>query len=145
VRKKTPETGDAYRGKAVKLCGRKKGMKIDAVNCIFQGGRECGGSRFFENIDKYTVSYVLYYIIIILLLLLLTAVGLSPGVSSPTLVQTKIKIHKTTITTKKLQNIKQQNNYKTIKISTQTECITKTHTHTYYKTYEIKTTIADDT
>jgi hypothetical protein len=33
---------------------------------------------------------------IILLLLLLTAIGLSPGGSSPTLVQTKIKIHKTT-------------------------------------------------
>jgi hypothetical protein len=30
----------------------------------------------------------------------LTAIGLSPGGSSPTLVQTKIKIHKTTITTK---------------------------------------------
>jgi hypothetical protein len=44
---------------------------------------------------------------------------------SPTLVQTKIKIHKTTITTKQLvqniKNTKQQNNYKTIKISTQTE------------------------
>jgi hypothetical protein len=35
------------------------------------------------------------------MLLLLTAVGLSPGGSSPTLVQTKIKIHKTTITTTK--------------------------------------------
>jgi hypothetical protein len=34
------------------------------------------------------------------LLLLLTAIGLSPGGSSPTLVQTKIKIHETTITTK---------------------------------------------
>jgi hypothetical protein len=59
------------------------------------------------------------------ILLLLTAIGLSPGGSSSTLVQTKIKIHKTTITTKQLQNInkntKQQNNYKTIKISTQTE------------------------
>jgi hypothetical protein len=33
-------------------------------------------------------------------LLLLTAIGLSPGGSSPTLVQRKIKIHKTTITTK---------------------------------------------
>jgi hypothetical protein len=32
------------------------------------------------------------------LLLLLTAIGLSPGDSSPTLVQTKIKIRKTTIT-----------------------------------------------
>jgi hypothetical protein len=39
-------------------------------------------------------------------LLLLTAIGLSPGGSSPTLVQTKIKIHKTTLTTKQLQNIK---------------------------------------
>jgi hypothetical protein len=35
-----------------------------------------------------------------LILLLLTAIGLSPGGSSPILVQTKIKIHKTTITTK---------------------------------------------
>jgi hypothetical protein len=41
-----------------------------------------------------------------LLLLLLTAIGLSPGGSSPTLVRTKIKIHKTTITTKQLQNKK---------------------------------------
>jgi hypothetical protein len=38
-----------------------------------------------------------------LLLLLLTAIGLSPGGSSPALVQTKIKIH---ITMKPLQNIK---------------------------------------
>jgi Na+/H+-dicarboxylate symporter len=88
------------------------------------------------------VSFNYYYY-------LLTAIGLSLGGSSPTLVQTKIKIHKTTITTKK-QNIKQQNNYKTIKISTQTEhskCkyYKNTHTHTYCKTYEIKTTIADDT
>jgi hypothetical protein len=37
------------------------------------------------------------------LLLLLTAIGLSPGGSSPTLVQTKIKIHQTT---KQVQNIK---------------------------------------
>ena len=42
----------------------------------------------------------------LLLLLLFTAIGLSPGGSSPTLVQTKIKIHKTTVTTKQLQNIK---------------------------------------
>jgi hypothetical protein len=86
---------------------------------------------------------IIYYI-----LLLLTATGLSPGGSSPTLVQTKIKIHKTSITTKQLQNIKQQNNYKTINISTQTEhskCKYYKNTHTYYKTYEIKTTIADDT
>jgi hypothetical protein len=40
------------------------------------------------------------------ILLLLHAIGLAPGGSSPTLVQTKIKIHKTTITTTKLQNIK---------------------------------------
>jgi ABC-type microcin C transport system permease subunit YejE len=91
--------------------------------------------------------YIIYYI-----LLLLTAIGLSPGDSSPTLVQTKIKIHKTTITTTKTtknkKNIKQQNNYQTIKISTQIEhskCKYYKNTHTYYKTYEIKTTIADDT
>ena len=41
-----------------------------------------------------------------LLLLLLTAVGLSPGGSRPTLVQTKVEIHKATITTKQLQNSK---------------------------------------
>jgi hypothetical protein len=35
-----------------------------------------------------------------LLLLLLTAIGLSPGGSSPALVQTKIKIHKTTMCTR---------------------------------------------
>jgi hypothetical protein len=43
-------------------------------------------------------------ILLLLLLLLFTAIGLSPGGSSPTLVQTKIKIHKTTITTKQVQN-----------------------------------------
>jgi hypothetical protein len=42
-------------------------------------------------------------LLLLLLLLLLTAIGLSPGGSSPTAVQTKIKIHKTT---KRLQNIK---------------------------------------
>jgi hypothetical protein len=64
---------------------------------------------------------------------LLTAIGLSLGGRSPTLVQTKIKIHKTPITTKQLQNIRK---HKIIKVSTQTEhrnCkyihITKTHTH----------------
>ena len=53
--------------------------------------------------------YIIIIIIIITYLLtyLLTAIGLSPGGSSPTLVQIKIKIHKTTITTK-LQNIKKQ-------------------------------------
>jgi hypothetical protein len=35
-----------------------------------------------------------------------TSIGLSPGGSSPKLVQTKIKINKTTITTKKLENTK---------------------------------------
>jgi hypothetical protein len=46
--------------------------------------------------------------LLLLLLLLLTAIGFSPGGSSPTLVQTKIKIHKTIITTKhqKTQNNK---------------------------------------
>jgi hypothetical protein len=38
--------------------------------------------------------------------LLFTAIGLSPGGSSPTIVQTKIKIFKTTKTTKQLQNKK---------------------------------------
>jgi hypothetical protein len=46
-----------------------------------------------------------FWRVLLLLLLLLTAIGLSPGGSSPTLVQTKIKIHKTTIITKQLQNI----------------------------------------
>jgi hypothetical protein len=40
-------------------------------------------------------------LLLLLLLLLFTAIGLSPGGSSPTLVQTKIEIHKTTITTTK--------------------------------------------
>jgi hypothetical protein len=40
-------------------------------------------------------------LLLLLLLLLFTAIGLSPGGSSPTLVQTKIKIHKTTVTTTK--------------------------------------------
>jgi hypothetical protein len=39
-------------------------------------------------------------LLLLLLLLLLTAIGLSPGGTSPTLVQTKIQIHKTTKTTK---------------------------------------------
>jgi hypothetical protein len=81
----------------------------------------------FEPSQKRVTFQLIYtYILLLLLLLLLlfTAIGLSPGGSSPTLVQTKIKIHKTTTTTTKLQNIKnikQQNNYKIIKISTQTE------------------------
>jgi hypothetical protein len=49
---------------------------------------------------------LLLILLLLLLLLLLTAIGLSPGGSSPTLLQTKIKIHKTTTTTKQLQNIK---------------------------------------
>ena len=60
-----------------------------------------------------------------------TAIGLLPGGSSTTLVQTKIKIHKTTITTQKLQNIKN----KTIKISTQTEH-SKTYETEHYKTLQ---------
>jgi hypothetical protein len=40
------------------------------------------------------------------ILLLLTAIGLSPSGSSPTLVQTKIKIHKTIITTTKTEKYK---------------------------------------
>ena len=44
---------------------------------------------------------------------LLTAIGLSAGGSSPTLVQTKIKITQKNKITK--NNTKQQNNYKTIK------------------------------
>jgi hypothetical protein len=49
-------------------------------------------------------SHLCQYLAEFFLLLLLTATGLSPGGSSPTLVQTKIKIHKTT---KQLQNIKE--------------------------------------
>jgi hypothetical protein len=44
--------------------------------------------------------YLTAYLYILLLLLLLTASGLSSGGSSPVLVQTKIKIHKTITTTK---------------------------------------------
>jgi hypothetical protein len=43
---------------------------------------------------------------IFIFILLFTAIMLLPGGSSPTLVQTKIKIHKTSITTKQLQNNK---------------------------------------
>ena len=67
---------------------------------------------------------------LLLLLLLLTAIGLLPGGSSPTLVQTKIKIHKATKQLQIIKNTKQQNNYKTIKISTQTE-----HSKYKYRTY----------
>ena len=45
-------------------------------------------------------------IIIIIITYLLTAIGLSPGGSSPTLVQTKIKIHKTTTKHKKHKTTK---------------------------------------
>jgi cell division protein FtsB len=66
---------------------------------------------------------IIIIIITIIIIIIITAIGLSAGGSSPTLVQTKIKIHKTTITKQpqNIKNIKQQNNYKTIKISTQTE------------------------
>jgi hypothetical protein len=79
---------------------------------------------FSDKNIKYKTCFDYLYNFLRLRLYLLTAIGLSPGGSSPTLVQTKIKTHKTTITTKQLQNIKnikQLNNYKTIKISTQTE------------------------
>jgi hypothetical protein len=45
-------------------------------------------------------------ILFLILLLLLTAIGLSPGGSSPTLVQTKIKTHKTTTKIKKHKTTK---------------------------------------
>jgi hypothetical protein len=68
-----------------------------------------------------SIAHPILLLLLLLLLLLtylltylLTAIGLSPGGSSPIPVQTKIKIHKTTITTKQPQNIKkntkQQNN-----------------------------------
>jgi hypothetical protein len=60
-------------------------------------------------------SIIIIIIIIIIITFLVTAIGLSLGGSSPTLVQTKIKIHNTTITTTKLQNIKKQNNKITTK------------------------------
>jgi hypothetical protein len=50
----------------------------------------------------------------IYILLLLTAIGLLPGGSSPTLVQTKIKIHKT-ITKKTTKHKNTQNNKITTK------------------------------
>ena len=80
----------------------------------------------------YSLLVLLVLVLLVLVLLLLTAVGLSPGGSSPTLIRTKIKIQKTTKQLQNIKNTKQQNNYKTLKISTQTEhreCITKTHTH----------------
>ena len=42
---------------------------------------------------------------IIIIIITTTAIGLSPGGSSPTLVQTKLKIHKTTKQLTKQQNI----------------------------------------
>jgi hypothetical protein len=53
-----------------------------------------------------SVAAIIIIIIIIISITIINAIELSPGGSSPTLVQTKIKIHKTTITTKQLQNIK---------------------------------------
>ena len=84
-------------------------------------------------------------LLLLLLLLFLTAVGLSPGGSSPTLVQTKIKVTRNNKTTTEEQNdTKQQNNseqentYKTVKLITQREHrkykyahITKPHTQTH--------------
>jgi hypothetical protein len=99
----------------------------------------CFRLNMWVNLNSlYRFIIIIIIIITYLLTYLLTAIGLSPGGSSPTLVQTKIKIHKTTITTKQLQNIniKQQNNYKTIKISTQTEqskCKYYKNAHTHIK------------
>jgi hypothetical protein len=51
----------------------------------------------FSTLSRYCRPwYCVHSILLLLLLLLLTALWLSPGGSSPTLVQTKIKIHKTT-------------------------------------------------
>jgi hypothetical protein len=67
-------------------------------------GVKASKSKQFDSEHKYFASIlfaiwdirnspvVFYY----KLLLLLTAIGLSPGGSSPTLVKTKIKVHKTT-------------------------------------------------
>jgi hypothetical protein len=63
-------------------------------------------------------------LLLLLLLLLLTAIGLSPCGSSTTLVQTKIKI------------TQQQNNYETVKVSTQTDH-KKYKFNTYYKNTHI--------
>ena len=59
-----------------------------------------------ENAEVLDLFQKLFYLLtdFFYILLLLTTIGLSPGGSSPTLIQTKIKIHKTTLTTKKLQN-----------------------------------------
>ena len=58
----------------------------------------------------------LYIIIIIIIIIIITAIGLSHGGSSPTLVQTKINTqnNKTTITTN-TKHKKTQNNKITIK------------------------------
>jgi hypothetical protein len=63
----------------------------------------CARIHYFAPLDSTKTKICIY----IYILLLLTAIGLLPGGCSPTLVQTKIKIHKTTITTTK--------NYKTKK------------------------------
>ena len=55
-----------------------------------------GGGNFIKRLLNIFRNNTFIYI-----LLLLTAIGLSPGGSSPTLVQTKIKIHKTTTKHKK--------------------------------------------
>ena len=62
-------------------------------------------SRLHYHLENFKCGPLSLYLLL-LLLLLFTAIRLSHGGSSPTLVQTKIKIHKTTITTKQLQNIK---------------------------------------
>jgi hypothetical protein len=75
-------------------------------------------------VQKASIRILNILLLLLLLLLytyLLTAIGLSPGGSSPTLVQTKIKIPKPTKQLQNIKNTEQQNNYKTIKTSTQTE------------------------
>jgi hypothetical protein len=58
-----------------------------------------------QSPDKSRVP-TMFILLLLLLLLLFTAIGLSPGGSSPTLVQTKIKIYKTTTKHKKHKTTK---------------------------------------
>jgi hypothetical protein len=60
----------------------------------------CGDSSACGRITIIIIIIIIIIITTIIITYLLTAIGLSPGGSSPTLVQTKIKIQKTTITTK---------------------------------------------
>jgi hypothetical protein len=71
----------------------------------------------YNDSNFYSIfTVIIIIIIIIIVVVVVIAIGLSPGGSSLTLVQTKIKINKTTITTKQLQNIIiTQNNKRTTK------------------------------